>query len=67
MRFDKAIRLYDFIKNEEKPCVYKKISQSAITFLVLYVDDIVLIGNDVSMLLSVKMWLSNKFAMKDFG
>ena len=67
MRFDEAIRLYDFIKNEDKLCVYKKISQSAITFLVLYVDDILLIGNDVSMLLSVKAWLSNNFAMKDFG
>ena len=27
--------------------VYKKISGSAIVFLVLYVDDILLIGNDI--------------------
>ena len=47
MRFDEAIRSYNFIKNEDEPCVYKKISGSAITFLALYVDDILLIGNDV--------------------
>ena len=34
-------------------------------FLVLYVDDILLIGNDVSVLQSVKIWLSKNFTMKD--
>ena len=67
MRFDEAIRSYDFIKNEDELCVYKKISGSAITFLVLYVDDILLIGNDVGMLSSVKAWLSKNFSMKDLG
>ena len=67
MRFDEAIRSYDFIKNEDEPCVYKKISGSAITFLVLYVDDILLIGNDVGMLSSVKVWLSKNFSTKDLG
>ena len=37
----------------------------AITFLVLYVDDILLIGNDVGMLSSVKAWLSKNFSMND--
>ena len=67
MRFDEAIRSYDFIKNEDKPCVYKKISGSTITLLVLYVDDILLIGNDVGMFSSVKVWLSKNFSMKDLG
>ena len=30
-------------------------------------DDILLIGNDVSVLQSVKIWLSNNFSMKDLG
>ena len=67
MRFDETIRSYDFIKNEDKTCVYKKINGSAITFLVLYVDDILLIGNDVGMLSSVKVWLSKNFSIKDLG
>ena len=32
--------------NEDVPYVYKKVSGSAIVFLVLYVDNILLIGND---------------------
>ena len=36
-------------------------------FMVLYVDDILLIGNDVRLLSSVKIWLSTKFQMKDLG
>ena len=67
MRFYEAIRSYEFIKNEDEPCVYKKISGSAITFLVFYVDDILLIGNDVGMLSSVKVWMSKNFSMKDLG
>ena len=36
-------------------------------FLVLYVDDILLIGNDVGVMSSVKVWLSSLFDMKDLG
>ena len=37
------------------------------SFLVLYVDDILLIGNDVVALSIVKVWLANTFKMKDLG
>ena len=36
-----------------------------VTLLVLYVDDILLIGNDVEMLSLVNIWLSTQFQMKD--
>ena len=45
--------------------VYIKVSGSDVVFLVLYVDDILLIGNEVSVLQSVKIWLSNNFSMID--
>ena len=35
------------------------------TFLVLYVDDILLIENDIPVLQNVKIWLSSQFSMKD--
>ena len=38
------IKLFDFIKNEEESCVYMD-SRSGVIFLVLYVDDILLIGS----------------------
>ena len=36
-------------------------------FLILYVDDILLVGNDIPMLESVKTSLRNSFSMKDLG
>ena len=39
--------MYGFIKNEEESYIYKWANGPAIVFLVLYVDDILLIGNDV--------------------
>ena len=34
-------------------------------FLVLYVDDILLIENDVGVMSSITIWLSSQFDMKD--
>ena len=36
-------------------------------FLILYVDDILLIGIDVGNLFEVKTWLAEQFQMKDLG
>ncbi|KAL0463129.1 UNVERIFIED_CONTAM: hypothetical protein Slati_0200500 [Sesamum latifolium] len=66
-RFDEVIRYYDFIKNDYDPCIYKKISGSSVAYLVLYVNDILLIGDDIKMLGDIKVWLSTQFSMKDMG
>lgn len=50
MRFNYMVKSYDFIQNENERCAHKKISESVITFLVLYICDILLIENDVAML-----------------
>src|SRR3954466_13245316 len=67
IRFDEVVKEFGFIKNEQEPCVYKKESGRALVFLILYVDDILLIGNDIPMLESVKTSLKNSFSMKDLG
>ena len=67
LRFDEAVKQFGFIKNEDEPCVYKKASGSIVVFLVLYVDDILLIGNDILTLQKFKQWLGNCFSMKDLG
>jgi hypothetical protein len=67
LHFDKVVKGFGFIKNVEEPCVYKKVSGSAVVFLVLYVDDILLIGNDISMMEVVKSSLRKSFSMKDLG
>ncbi|KAG8499182.1 hypothetical protein CXB51_005634 [Gossypium anomalum] len=67
LRFNDAIKEFGFIKNEDEPCVYKKVSGSTIIFLVLYVDDILIMGNDIPTLQSIKTWLGSCFSMKDLG
>src|SRR4051812_4768063 len=67
IRFDEVVKEFGFIKNEQEPCVYKQESGRALVFLILYVDEILLIGNDIPMLESVKTSLKNSFSMKDLG
>ncbi|KAK8661374.1 hypothetical protein V6N13_090979 [Hibiscus sabdariffa] len=67
LRFNEAIQEFGFIRNEDEPCVYKNFSGSIVSFLILYVDDILIIGNDIPTLQSIKTWLSSCFSMKDLG
>jgi len=67
IRFDELVKGFGFHLNEEEPCVYKKESGSAVVFLILYVDGILLIGNDIPMLQLIKTSLNNSFSMKDLG
>ncbi|GJT70449.1 retrotransposon protein, putative, ty1-copia subclass [Tanacetum coccineum] len=66
-RFDDEIKKFGFTQNLDEPCVYLKASGSNVTFLILYVDDILIIGNNIPMLQDVKSYLGRCFAMKDLG
>jgi hypothetical protein len=46
--FDEIIKHFNLIKNMDEHCFYKKASESKIVFLILYVDNILLIGNDIT-------------------
>ena len=61
IHFDEVVKGFGFIKNEKEACIYKKESGSSVAFLILYVDDILLIGNNIPMLESVKTSLKNNF------
>jgi hypothetical protein len=63
MKYSKGLVFF----NKEEACVYKKDSGSYVAFLILYVDDILLIGNDIPMLEYVKTSLKNSFSTKDLG
>ena len=54
IRFDSVIKAYGFIQTFGEACIYKKVSGSSVAFLILYVDDILLIGNDIEFLDSIK-------------
>ncbi|GJX97161.1 retrotransposon protein, putative, ty1-copia subclass [Tanacetum coccineum] len=66
-RFDEEIKRFSFDQNLDEPCVYQKASGSNVTFLILYVDDIIIMGNHIPSLQSVKNYLGKCFAMKDLG
>nr|GEY76058.1 hypothetical protein [Tanacetum cinerariifolium] len=63
----KYLNRFGFTQNRDEPCVYLKASKSNITFLILYVDDILIMGNSIPMLQSVKTYLGKCFVMKDLG
>ena len=47
IKFDPAIKSFDFEQNLDKSRVHKRHQDKVVTFLVLYVDNILLIENDV--------------------
>ena len=65
IRFDQVIKSFGFEKILMNHMCTKDINLK--WYLVLYVDDILLIGNDVGVMSSVKVWLSSQFDMKDLG
>ena len=52
--FDEKVKEFGFSRSEDESCVYVKASGSIVSFLVLYVDDILLIGNGIPTLQEVK-------------
>ena len=55
------IKGFGFVQTYGEAGMYKKVSGSSVAFLILYVDDIFLIGNDVTLLESVKAYLNKSF------
>ena len=56
-----------FTRNKEDHYVYFKLIGDHLIYLVLYVDDMLLIGNNKEIIEDVKTQLSSKFDMKDIG
>ena len=52
---------------DEDHCVHVKRSDDKFVILTLFVDDILLVGNNMEYLLTIKQWLSFNFQMKDMG
>ncbi|PKU62438.1 Retrovirus-related Pol polyprotein from transposon TNT 1-94 [Dendrobium catenatum] len=67
IRFDEAIKFYGFDQSLNEHCVYKYFKNQIVVLLILYIDDILLIGDNTELLFEVKKWLIKQFKMKDFG
>ena len=57
----------DSLEVKEDHCVYFKLIGDCVIYLVLYVDDMLLIGNDKEIIQDLKAQLFSKFNRKDLG
>ena len=65
LKFNDTITSFGFKENIVDWCIYLEVSGSKFIFLILYVDDILLISNDIGLLHETKKFLSKNFEMKD--
>jgi hypothetical protein len=56
-----------FKRSEADPCIYKRLRNSKEVILFVYVDDLIIAGNDMEQINIVKKELSDKWSMKDIG
>ena len=66
-KFRQIIISYGFEVHKVDDCVYYKFSGSKYVFLVLYVDDVLLVSSDIGLLHETKRFLTKNFEMKDLG
>jgi hypothetical protein len=66
-KFDTYMLGLGFTRSKVDHYVYFKLISDHLIYLVLYVDDMLLIGNDKEIIQDVKTQLSSKFDMKDIG
>ena len=66
-RFTKAIRQHDYKHAQADHTLFYKQLCKKITIPIVYVDDIIVIGNDVGEIKSIKSKLALDFEMKDLG
>jgi len=67
LRFNDTTAFFRFKENTIDQCIYLKVCESNVIFLILYVDDILLATNDLGLLHDTKKFLSSNFEMKDMS
>ena len=68
MKFDSFMKSQTYLKTYSDPCVYfKRFSENNFIILLLYVDDMLIVGKDKGMIAKLKRDLSKSFDMKDLG
>ena len=65
LKFNDINVSFGFKENTIDRCIYMKVSESKIIFLILYVDDILLATNDRGLLHEAEKFLFSNFKMKD--
>ena len=64
-KFDSYIQGLGFNISQDDHCVYRKQVRDHFIYVALYVDDMLLVGNNMDLIKEVNQQLSSKFNMKD--
>ncbi|XP_065092079.1 uncharacterized protein LOC135712910 [Ochlerotatus camptorhynchus] len=66
-RFNEFISRCGFRRSEEDSCLYVQVGKSGPVYLLLYVDDVLIIVNNLDEVKTVKRMLRMEFKMQDLG
>lgn len=66
-KFHQCMIKFGFQRSSADPCLYMYFKGESFMYLVLYVDDMLILSNNQSQLLNLKRSLTNEFEMKDLG
>ena len=66
-KMDAALAELGFTSLHSDGCVYIKRDSRSIQYVLVYVDDLLLVANNTTLLASTKVALSSRFDMKDMG
>ena len=66
-RIDSYLMSNGFSKSDGEPTLYIKVANENVLIVVLYVDDLIFIGNDKALIGEFKEAMKNEFEMTDLG
>lgn len=66
-KFDLAIMSFGFKHNNVDKCLYSKVCGNRVVLVCLYVDDMLIISNQIQSIKEIKRLLSFKFKVKYHG
>ena len=66
-KFDSLLKNKGFVRSEKDHCLYTKCSDISKLYVLLYVDDVLIVGTDLKQVQKLKQILNSNFSMKDLG
>ncbi|CAJ2632157.1 unnamed protein product [Trifolium pratense] len=66
-KLSESLISFGYLQSSSDFSLFTKFNDSSFTALLVYVDDIVLAGNDISEIKNVKSFLNDRFKIKDLG
>ncbi|PRQ26842.1 putative RNA-directed DNA polymerase [Rosa chinensis] len=66
-RFSKSMRMFGYKQSNSDHTLFIKRRQDKITALIVYVDDMIVTGDDLKEIEALQKYLSKEFEMKDLG